>query len=137
MRNVQPAVDSSGATIDLSLANGFTRQGFADFLAARGARIIGRNTFRQPSTKYVDFRVSKTFDFPHNTHAEIILEVFNLFNNRVESVGGNNLNLIRATLTQSTGAFTFSQNQPTVVGLTNQYASPDPRQAQIAAKFRF
>jgi hypothetical protein len=134
--NIPVFVNSSGQIIDLLQANNFSRQQFADFLASQGATIVGRNTYRQPWTHYVDLRVSKTFDLPHATHVELLAEVFNLLNTRIEAVSSANQNLYRATYTQATDRYTFTSFSSTF-GLNNSYATPDPRQLQIAAKFRF
>lgn len=134
--NIPVFVDSSGKIIDVTQANNFSRQQFADWLAGQGAHIIGRNTFRQQHFHTVDLRVSKTFDLPHGINAEVLAEVFNLLKTRVELFTGNNQNLVRATYTQATDRYTFTSFASTF-GLTNSYSSPDPRQLQIAAKFRF
>jgi hypothetical protein len=134
--NIPVFVNSSGAIIDLTAANGFSRQQLSAFLAAQDARILGRNTLRQPNSHNVDFRLSKVFNVTHSVHAELLVEVFNLLNTRVESVSGNNLNLVRATYAGAADKFTFTSFASTV-NLTNSYISPDPRQAQVGAKIRF
>jgi hypothetical protein len=134
--NIPFFVDSSGNTIDLGQANNFSRQQLSNFLSSQGARIVGRNTFRQPSFHTIDLRLSKTFDLRRGTQVEFLAEVFNLLNSRIESVSGNNQNLGRVTYTQATDRYTFTSFASTF-GLTNSYGSPDPRQLQVAAKFRF
>ncbi len=101
--NIPVFVDSSGAVIDLTQANGFTRQQFADWLAGQGAHIIGRNAYRQPGWHTVDFRVAKSFDLTGGTRVQLVAEVFNVFNTVNEFVSSGNQNAFRATYTQSTG----------------------------------
>jgi hypothetical protein len=86
----------------------------------------------------VDMRVSKTFTMPRATSVEILAEVFNLLNTRIEAVSptSTNANLVRATYTQATDRYTFTSFASTF-GLTNSYVTPDPRQLQVAARFRF
>jgi hypothetical protein len=136
--NIPVFVDANGDLINLLDANNTSRQQFADFLAARGARIVGRNTFRQPNWFSVDFRVSKIFTLPDSRmRLQVLVELFNAFNTKNEFVGTDNQNRFRATYTQATDRYTFSSLESTF-GLTNGYAStPDPRQIQIAVKVIF
>lgn len=134
--NIPVFVDSAGRIIDLMQANNFSRQQLADWLAAQGAHIIGRNTYRQPRWYTADLRLSKTFDLPHGTHVEVLGEVFNLLKTRIEQVTGTNQNLFRATYTQATDRYTFTSFANTF-GLTNSYSTPDPRQVQMAVRFTF
>jgi hypothetical protein len=134
--NIPVFVNASGAMVDLLQANGLTRQQFADWLAAQGARLMGRNAFRQPDWYSVDVRVAKTFNLPNRTRVQFIAEVFNLLNTRNEFVSSNNQNKFRATYTQATDTYTFTEFS--TFGQTNSYAgTPDPRQIQVAAKFAF
>jgi hypothetical protein len=134
--NIPVFVDSSGQIIDLLQATNSSRAQLADFLASRGARIIGRNTFRQPDSHVVDMRVTKSFALPRGVQAEVLAEVFNLFNTRIEAVAATNLNLVRATYAQATDRYTFTSFASTF-GKTSSYVSPDPRQLQMAVRFRF
>lgn len=134
--NIPLFVNSSGAVIDLLQANGFTRAQFADWLAGQGARIIGRNANRQPRWHTIDLRISKTFDVGHDVRVQVLGEIFNLQNAQNRLVGSTNQNRYRATFTQSTGKYTFTEFS--TFGLENSYAfSPDPRQYQVAAKIMF
>jgi hypothetical protein len=134
-------LDSSGNIIDITQANGFNRTQLAQFLDARGARLAGRNTFRQPSWHTLDLRVAKTFDISgggRNMQVQLIGEAFNVLATRNEFVGSANQNRFRVNV--ATGnIYTFtSLATPTGFGVTNGYAStPDPRQAQVAVKFIF
>jgi hypothetical protein len=134
--NIPVFVDRNGSVIDLTQVNGFTQQQFSDFLASQGATIQGRNRQRQPRTHNIDARLSKTFDFRHGMHVELLAEVFNLLNTRITAVSSNQ-NLARLLYTQSTGKYTVQQSFATTVNLVNAYVFPDPRQVQVAAKFRF
>lgn len=140
--NIPVFVDGTGRIIDLTQANGLTRAQFSSFLSAQGASLIGRNAFRQPSWHTVDLRVSKTFGFSaamHDMRMQVIAEAFNLLNTRNEVVGSTNQNRYRATFTQATGRYQFTDFAgPTGFGRTNGYASTaDPRQAQVAVKWLF
>lgn len=129
-------VNSSGNVIDLLQANNFTRQQFADWLGSQGGRIIGRNAFRQPDWFTADLRLSKTFDLPHGSHVEVLGEVFNILNTKDEFVGAANQNRFRATYTQATDRYTFTEFS--TFGQANSYTStPDPRQFQAAVRFIF
>jgi hypothetical protein len=139
--NIPVFVNASGAVIDLTLASGNTRQQLADFLAAQGAKLIGRNANRQPSWHTVDLRISKTFavpNAPHHLKVQLIAEGFNLLNTRNETVGAGNQNRFGAAL-NAAGVYTFTSFAGlTGFGVTNGYTStPDPRQLQVAAKILF
>ena len=134
--NIPVFVNSSGQIINLVEANGFTRQEFSDWLASQGARLMGRNSFRQPDWFTMDLRVAKDFTLPRRTRLQLIVEAFNILNTANEFVTTNNQNKFRATYTQSTGRYAFTEFS--TFGLTNSYASsPDPRQVQVAVKFIF
>lgn len=77
----------------------------------------GRNSARQPGIFAMDIRLSKVFDFGQPGRLEIMLDVFNLFNNAN-----------RFTSNESIG----SPNFGFLNGLVN-----DPRQAQIGVRYRF
>jgi len=139
-------VNAGGSIIDLTAANGMTLQQFSDFLAAQGGHMIGRNTFRQPDVWDADIRLSKMFNLPRGLQLEVLGEAFNIFNNRIGSVGGANQDLYRITYTQSTGKYTITQFTNTVNGVTGvntfgrlqSYSSlVDPRQYQLAVKLLF
>ena len=119
-------------------ANKFSRQQFSDFLSAAGARIVGRNTYRQPSWYTIDFRVSKTFGLgASNTRLQVLVELFNMFNTKNEFVSGDNQNRFRATYTQNTDRYTFQSFEANFTK-TNSYANiPDPRQIQFAVRLTF
>jgi len=140
--NIPVFVNAAGGIIDLAQANGLTRSQFAAFLSAQGARLIGRNQFRQPSWHTVDLRVTKSFDVPAGTRRlqlQAIAEGFNLLNTRNETVGSANQNRFRATYTQATGTYQFTDfSSATGFGRTNGYAgNSDPRQVQVALRVTF
>jgi len=138
-------VDGSGNVIDIAQANGFTKQQFADFLAARDARLISRNTERQPSVWNADLRLSKVFNLTHGLNLEVLGEVFNVFNRSAKVVTGANQDTYRVTYTQSTDKYTivpFTNNVGgtplNTFGVLQGYSSEtSPRQFQVAAKFNF
>jgi hypothetical protein len=140
--NIPVFVDGNGQIIDLTQANGLTRPQLADFLGARGAHIIGRNTERQPDVWNADLRLSKTFGLPRGLQLEVLGEVFNVFNTKDRFVGAANQTMFNAVYTAATDRYTITRvtnaaAQPTF-GLVNGYeASVDPRQYQVAAKIRF
>ena len=135
--NIPVFVNANGDIIDLLLANNMSRQQFADFLASQDARIIGRNTYRQPDWYNIDFRISKTFDLKYGrTRLQLLAEVFNIMNTKNEFVSSSNQNLFEAFYTQSTDRYTFTRFSN--FGLTNSYSNtPDPRQFQVAVKVIF
>ena len=140
--NIPVFVNASGSIIDLTQANGLTRAQFSSFLNAQGAQLVGRNAFRQPNWHTFDMRVTKSFDISAGSRrmqVQLIGEGFNLLNTRNETVGSTNQNRFRATYTQATGTYQFTDfANPTGFGRTNGYAgTPDPRQAQVALKFIF
>jgi len=134
--NIPIFVDAGGNTIDLTQANGFSRQQFAAFLAGQGGHLIGRNAFRQPNWHDLDLRLAKTVDLTPRVHVQIFAEVFNVLNTQNQVVGSSNQNLFLAKYTQATDKYTFTKF--TTFGLNSSYATtPDPRQFQVAAKFIF
>jgi hypothetical protein len=134
--NIPVFVDGNGAVIDLTLANNTSRAQFAQFLADRGATIIGRNAFRQPSFFNIDLRIAKTFELSDRTRVELIAEVFNLTNKENRFITETNQNNFGAAYTQATDRYTFTKNPK--LGFVNAYlGSSDPTQFQVAAKLRF
>ncbi|MEO8217103.1 MAG: carboxypeptidase regulatory-like domain-containing protein [Acidobacteriota bacterium] len=139
--NIPVFVDSSGNVIDLLAANNFSRAQLVDFLS--GARLLQRNTERQPSVWDVDLRLSKLFGLGRGMNLELIGEVFNVLNTKNRFVTSGNQVYYRATYNATTDKYTFTR--PTVSGSTapsfgtvNGYeSSVDPRQIQLAAKFSF
>ncbi len=138
-------VDGSGAIIDLTQANGMTLPQFSAFLAGQNARLIERNTFRQPSVWDADLRLSKTFNLPYGVKLQLLAEVFNLFNRSITVVTGANQDLFRITYTQSTGKYTITNYTNTVSGVARNtfgvvqgYSGEViPRTLQVAAKINF
>ncbi|MGZ8852879.1 MAG: outer membrane beta-barrel protein, partial [Thermoanaerobaculia bacterium] len=140
--NIPVFVDSNGNIIDLpTVANNVSRAQLAEILS--GARLIGRNTERQPNVWNVDARVAKVFGLTRGMQLELIGEVFNVLNTKNRFVGTANQIYYRATYNATTDRYTFTRPVATgtttpIFGLENGYeASVDPRQFQIAAKFRF
>lgn len=134
--NIPVFVDSNGDIIDLTQASGLTRPQFAEFLATRGAHILGRNTERQPDVTSVDARLSKRFGFGQYG-LELIGEVFNVINtNRNTFITTTNQTLFTAALNTTTDKFTFTRNA-TYGKPTSYNTAVDPRQFQIAAKITF
>ena len=131
--------------IDLTQANGMTLPQFSAFLASQDARLIQRNSFRQPSVWDFDLRLSKTFDLPYNIQLTILGEVFNVFNRNATVVTGANQDLFRITYTASTGKYTITKFTNTVsgtalntFGVVQGYSSETiPRTLQLAAKIMF
>jgi hypothetical protein len=138
-------VDGRGNIIDLTQANGMTLAQFSAFLSGQNARLISRNSFRQPSVWDADLRLSKTFNLPYGLSLELLAEVFNLFNNNAKVVTGVNMDLYRVTYTQSTGKYTVTKFTNTVTGVAlntfgvvQGYSGETiPRTLQFAAKLSF
>jgi hypothetical protein len=132
-------ISSSGGVIDLTQLGTPTRQQFSDLLSAQGARIIGRNAYRQPNFHNVDFRISKDINVSKTTRVQLLLEVFNLINTRNLLVGTDNVDQYLAKLTQtSTNPGTYSFTSFPNFGKVNTYSgASDPRQFQVAAKIFF
>jgi hypothetical protein len=143
--NIPLFVDGDGNIIDLTQANGFTLAQFSSFLSARNAKLVGRNSFRQPSVWNADLRVAKFFDISHGMQIELLGEVFNVLNNKAKFISSTNQNAYRITYTQSTAKYTIVPATQTVSGVAYQtfgqvqgYSTEvDPRQYQLAAKFIF
>jgi hypothetical protein len=148
--NIPVFVDGSGSVINLVALNtlfntggipGPTRSELAAYLTSQNARIIGRNAYRQPASYSLDFRATKTFDVKgggRNMQLQLIVEGFNLLNTTIETVGTGNQNQYRATLAGANGHYTFTSLEgATGFGVTNGYATVDPRQAQAAIRIIF
>lgn len=134
--NIPVFVDRAGGVIDLTEASGSSRAQFAQFLADRGATIVGRNAYRQPSFWNLDLRVSKTFEVRNGVRLEVLGEIFNVANHQNRFVSSSNQNGFAATYTQSTDRYTFTKVNS--FGLVNSYlSSSDPRQFQMAVKLFF
>ena len=134
--NIPVFVDRNGATIDLTEATGTSRGQFAQFLADRGATIVGRNTFRQPSYWNLDLRFSKVFELPERVRLEVLGEFFNVANHQNRFVSATNQNGFAANYNQNTDRYTFTRTAS--FGLVNSYlSSSDPRQFQVAVKLLF
>ncbi len=132
--NVSVFVDESGNVIDISQANNFTPDQFEDFLAERGARLLGRNTENQPDFMNLDMRLAKSFGLPAGIELELIAEVFNLLNESNTFITANNQS--EFTMRLSSGKFLITKNANYGVENGLNFDSP-PRQYQAAAKFRF
>jgi hypothetical protein len=138
-------VDGGGSIIDLTQASGMTLPQFSAFLAGQNARLIDRNSYRQPSVWSADLRVSKTFDLPYNIKLQLLAEVFNVFNHNSKVVTGPNQDLFRITYTASTGKYTITKYTNTVngvalntFGVSQGYSNEvNPRQLQVAARISF
>jgi len=138
-------VNGSGDIIDLTQGNGMTKAQFASFLSSQDARLISRNTFRQPSVWNADLRLSKLFNLTHGMQFEVLGEVFNAFNRNAKVVTGANQDLYRITYTASTDKYTIVPFTNTVSGkalntfgvLQGYSSETTPRQFQVAAKFIF
>ncbi|HEY3057023.1 MAG TPA: carboxypeptidase regulatory-like domain-containing protein [Thermoanaerobaculia bacterium] len=139
--NIPVFVDGNGNIIDLLQGTNMSRAQFAQFLS--GARLIGRNTERQPDVWNADLRLSKAFGLSRGMQLELIGEVFNVFNTKDRFVTSANQIYYRVTYNATTDRYTVTRpvvtgTQTPTFGLVNGYdASVDPRQFQVAAKFRF
>jgi len=143
-------VNGSGQIIDITQGNGMTKAQFATFLSGQNARLLSRNTYRQPSVWDGDVRLSKMFDLTHGMQLEVLGEVFNVLNKRIGVVTGANQDLYRVTYTASTDKYTITKftnnvapagqpaNQQTTFGVIQGYSNEvSPRQMQFAAKIIF
>ncbi len=143
-------VNSAGKIIDITQANGFTRQQFASFLSLQGGHLIERNTFRQKGVYDGDVRLTKRFKLVRGTQLELIGEVFNILNKNMGVVTGGNQNLFRITYTQATDKYTITKftnnvaplgsppNLQSTFGVIQGYSGEvSPRQMQFAARFIF
>lgn len=143
--NIPLFVNGNGDIIDLTQASGMTKAQFASFLSGQNARLVGRNTFRQPDVWNADLRLAKFFNLSRGMQLELLGEVFNVFNNKAKFVTSGNQNAYRITYTQSTDKYTIIPATQTVNGQALQtftnaqgYSTEvDPRQYQVAAKFIF
>jgi hypothetical protein len=130
--NISGSLSSGIGATNTSSTNGTGGAFFAPF--------VGRNADRQPGRKTVDLRVSKDIPVGGSMHAEVLIEVFNLFNTinyTAESATAFNVasstfdaaaNKATVNLTRNTGFLV-----PTTIGNT-LYGM---REAQIGLKFRF
>jgi hypothetical protein len=100
-----------------------------DFLNDRqfvDGRDTGRNTFRQPSFKRFDLRISKAVRLGQGRALDLAVDVFNLFNNENLFVTESNRNFLGATA----GALNPHPDKPNA-------QTGEPRTAQLSARFRF
>jgi hypothetical protein len=142
--NIPVFVNSEGQIIDMAAfaSGGKTRAEIAAFLSSQGARIIGRNTERQPDVWSADLRLAKTFGLPRGFEVELLGEVFNVFNTRNRTIGTANQTMFSWAYTAATDRYVitpvnFSDGTPRF-GVESGYdTSVDPRQLQVAAKIRF
>jgi hypothetical protein len=138
-------VDGNGNVIDITQATGMTLPQFSTWLAGQNARLIGRNTLRQPSVYDADLRISKTFNLGRGMNVQVLAEVFNVLNHNIWVVTGANQDMFRVTYTASTGKYTITKYTNTVsgtalntFGLVQGYSGEvNPRQFQLAVKFNF
>ncbi len=141
--NIPVFVDRDGAIIDLLQATNFSRAQLAQFLADRGATLLGRNTERQPNVWSIDARLSKVFGLGRGMELELLGEMFNITNNKPRFVTAGNQIYYRAAYNATTDRYTFTRpnsattGQPSFARESGYEASVDPRQYQVAAKFRF
>jgi hypothetical protein len=130
--NISGSLSAAVGATTSSSTNGSGGAFFAPF--------VGRNADRQPGRKTVDLRVSKDIGLGGAMHAEVLLEVFNLFNTinytgasaTAFGVGSSTYdpaaNIATVTLTHNSGFL-----KPTTIGNT-LYGM---REAQIGLKLRF
>jgi hypothetical protein len=145
--NIPLFVDSNGAIIDMTAASGLSRPAISAFLAARGAKIIGRNTRRQPENWNADLRLAKMFNLRNGMQFQILGEVFNAFNTRNKFVTAANQNGFNWAYVTASDSYTITRVTTTNsltgatvprLGLISGYdTATDPRQFQVAAKFIF
>jgi hypothetical protein len=136
--NIPVFVDRDGNIIDLTPfagANAITRAALAQLFAERGARIVGRNSERQPNVWNMDLRLAKNFDVFRGAQLQLIGEVFNLFNTKNRFISSANQQYFAVTYTASTDKYDF--RKVASYGLENNYTGPDPRQFQVALKVIF
>ncbi|MGH9458943.1 MAG: TonB-dependent receptor [Thermoanaerobaculia bacterium] len=127
-------VDGNGNVIDITQASGSTPAEFAQFLAERDARIIGRNTENQPDFSNFDLRLSKRFDLPAGVELELIAEIFNVFNETNTFLTSRSQN--EFDIRVSRGRYTITRNDDFGVPNALDFNSP-PRQYQGAVRIRF
>ncbi len=138
-------VNGNGQIIDITQASGMTLPQFSAWLALQDARLIGRNTLRQPSVYDADIRISKTFNLINGVKVQVLGEVFNLLNHNIDVVTGANQDLFRVSYSASTGKYTITKYTNTVqgtalntFGLVEGYSGEvNPRQVQAAIKISF
>ncbi len=138
-------VDGNGSIIDITQASGMTLPQFSAFLSGQNARLIRRNSFRQPSVWDGDLRLSKTFNLTRGVKLQVLGEVFNVLNKDMKVVTGANQDLFRITYTAATGKYTITKYTNTVTGvpldtfgLVQGYSGEvNPRQYQVAVKVNF
>jgi hypothetical protein len=100
-----------------------------DFLNDRqfvDGRDTGRNTFRQPSFKRFDLRISKAVRLGQGRTLDLAVDVFNLLNAENLFVTESNRNFLGATA----GTLNPNLDRPNA-------QTGEPRTAQISARFRF
>lgn len=132
--NVPAWVNENGDIIDLTAASGMTKQEFANFLAARNARVGERNSENQPDFFQIDMRLSKRFDIGDMFGLELIGEVFNVTNESNRFITGRNQSVFVSTF--SNNRYTFTRNASYQVENGLNFNSP-PRQYQAAIKLHF
>lgn len=131
--NTPVFVDRDGAIIDLTQANGSTREELAAFLAERGATIMERNSFEQPNFSALDIRLSKEFRIWNDLGIELIGEVFNALNEENTFVSFTNQRYFSGFFSNSSG-WNFTRNQN--FGRENSFTG-QPRQYQAAVRLIF
>lgn len=139
-------IDGSGNIIDLTQANGMSKSQFAAFLSGQNARLIQRNSYRQPSVFTTDLRLSKLFNLTRGTSLEVLGEVFNLFNRNALTVVGQNQDLFNVSYNYGQDKYTISKYTRSFSGipsidtfgqLQGYSIETNPRQFQLALKFNF
>jgi hypothetical protein len=128
-------VDRNGNIIDLSGytgTNAISRAGLAAALA--DARLLGRNTERNPNFWNVDMRLAKMFGLPGGTQLQLLVEAFNVANTKNRLVTGTSQQYWVSTYNLTTDRYTFARGA--TFGQENAYQG-DPRQYQLGAKFTF
>lgn len=123
-------VDSSGRIVDMTLANGFTDEELAAFLA--DARVSERNSRNQPSFFRIDLRVSKYFNLGDRFGLELIGEAFNLLDTENEFT--TNTTLFEGDKNGDVWEWVRDED----FGKPNTFTFASlPRQIQVAVKFVF
>lgn len=96
---------------------------------------IGRNTFRQPSVKNVDLRISKRFKFSESMNLEVLGDIFNVFNS-TQAAG-----VSTALYNAGTGALANTLIFQPAFGTINDAGGGSSfyreRQVQFAVRFEF
>jgi Carboxypeptidase regulatory-like domain/TonB dependent receptor-like, beta-barrel len=105
--------------------------------------LFGRNSFRFPSTKNVDLRISRRFRFTETTNLEILAEAFNLFNRvNVTDLGRRMYSIETVSATNLVPGLT---NGTSILRLDPTFGVPSEagntvfreRQVQFAVRFQF